>query len=257
MMIRDNEEINVFDVERILGDLPLELIKENITTQVDDPLTYESDYCTEVYEAFAQAENEFGHIETYKQELLEQIDMFNLFLIDHLDKKFMLGIDLNSISDYEAKDMAKNCYNFFIVNLRENIKNFIFNYIVNNKMSLSMLFDEEYKRKDVTTINMKKKFKNKEDVLILSNLLDVINHILNLEFDPVDFVELCSEPEELVADYIKNATSSFIISGNFVPSVLNELKFSHNDTIDEIASSIKLELIEMLNESDFNPDYEG
>ena len=30
-MIRDNEDmINVFDVERIFGDLPLDIIKENV-----------------------------------------------------------------------------------------------------------------------------------------------------------------------------------------------------------------------------------
>ena len=39
-MIRDNDFINGFDIERILGDLPIDIIKENIKSQIDDPLTF-------------------------------------------------------------------------------------------------------------------------------------------------------------------------------------------------------------------------
>ena len=48
-MIRDNDMINVFDIERILGDLPIDIIKENIKTQIDDPLTFMSNQCDQVY----------------------------------------------------------------------------------------------------------------------------------------------------------------------------------------------------------------
>lgn len=37
MISNINDEINDFDVERIMGDLPIEVIKENILTQIDDP----------------------------------------------------------------------------------------------------------------------------------------------------------------------------------------------------------------------------
>ena len=50
-----NDEINDFDVERILGDLPIEVIKENILTQIADPLLYSSDYADDVYSTFANA----------------------------------------------------------------------------------------------------------------------------------------------------------------------------------------------------------
>ena len=41
-MLRDNDMINVFDVERVLGDLPIDIIKENIKSQINDPLSFMS-----------------------------------------------------------------------------------------------------------------------------------------------------------------------------------------------------------------------
>ena len=32
-MIRDNDMINIFDVERVLGDLPIDIIKENLNNE--------------------------------------------------------------------------------------------------------------------------------------------------------------------------------------------------------------------------------
>lgn len=255
-MIRDNKEIiNGFDVERVLNDLPLDIIKENITTQVNDPLLYESDYCSEVYETFDEATNEFGHIDEYKKELEELRDKFNLFVLSEIDGKFGLGIDYNSMSEYEVEELAKNTYQFFIVEFREKINEFILNYILSNKMSLSEMYDEDYRKKDVTTLNMKKKTKNRSEVIILSNLPTIISFILDSDHQPEEFIELSSEAEEMVAEYIKNATTSFTISGNFVSSVLNEIKFAHNDAIDEIASTIRMELIEMIPEDELNPDF--
>ena len=255
-MLRDRDNmINGFDVERVLSDLPLDIIKENITTQVNDPLLYESDYCTEVYETFEEALDEFGHIDEYREEINELKDKFNLFVLNEVDRRFGLDIDLNAISEYEAEELAKNVYQFFIVEFREKVTTFLLNYICYNKMSLGEMFEDDYKKKDVTTLNMKKKTKNRSEVIILSNMTDIISYILDLDHDPEEFIELSSEPEEVVAEYIKNATMSFVIAGNFVGSVLNEIKFAHNDVIDEIASSLRMDLFDMISEDDLNPDF--
>ena len=70
-MIRDNDIINVFDVERVLGDLPIDIIKENIKTQIEDPLTFASNQVDQVYETLEEAMNEFGHIDHYRNEIIE------------------------------------------------------------------------------------------------------------------------------------------------------------------------------------------
>ena len=184
--------------------------------------------------------NEFGHIDEYREEIYEIRDDFNTFLIMELDRRFGLGVDLDNLQDYEVEEVAKTCYEFFVVNLRETITRFMTNYILVNKSSLSELFNDEYKRKDVTTTNMKRLTKNREDILILSNIISVIYHVLDLEHDPEDFMELAVEPGEYAGETIKEYVHSFKIANNFVFSLMNEVKYIHNDIIDEIASEISI-----------------
>lgn len=254
-MLRDNEIINVFDVERVLGDLPIDIIKENIISQIDDPLTFSTNQADQVYDTISEAMEEFGHIDEYKGEIYELKDNFSIFLIQEIDKKFNLGIDIENLADYEIHDVARNCYNFFIVNLRDNLTRFISNYIYSNKLSISEEFGEEYKKRDVTTINMKKLTKNKDDIIILSNTSSIINYVLNLEYQPEEFMALASEDGEYVCGCVTEYVNSFKIAGNFVTDVLNELKFAHNDTIDEIAASIILEIKDSITDDDSNTDF--
>lgn len=241
-MIRDNDFINGFDIERILGDLPIDIIKENIKSQIEDPLTFTTNHCDQVYETLDEAMEEVGHIDEYREELYELRDDFNTFLLLELDQGFGLGIDMENLQTHEMESIAKNAYEFFVVNLRENLTNFLKNYICINKSILAGLFTDEYKRKDVTTSNMKKLTKNRDDVVVLSNIISVIYHILDLEIDPEDFMELAIEPGEYSGEAVREFVLNFKIANNFVYKLFNEIKYIHNDSIDEFASEICLEL---------------
>ena len=237
-MIRDNDYINGFDIERILGDLPIDIIKENIKSQIDDPLSFMTNHCDQVYETLDEAMDEIGHIDEYRYELNEIRDDFNSFLVTELDSRFSLGIDLDNLQTYEMEDIGKNAYEFFVVDLKKNITNFLMNYICLNKNYLASLFTDEYKRKDVTTSNMKKLTKNRDDVVILSNIISVIYNILDVELDPEDFMEMAVEPGDYAGESVKEYVRSFKIANNFVYNLFNEVKYIHNDIIDEFASEI-------------------
>ena len=257
-MIRDNDMINVFDIERVLGDLPIDIIKENIKTQIDDPLTFMSDQCEQVYETLQEAMDEFGHIDEYRYELMEIKDDFSTFLIIELNNRFNLGIDLENLDGSEIHNLAQCCYEFFVLNLKENLSNFFINYINMNQSTIADIFIDEYKRKDVTTTNMKKFTKNRNLVLILSNIISVLNYILDIYHDPEDFMELAIEPGEYTGEYVKEAVYSFKITNNFVSNLLNEIKYSHNDIIDELASEIIINIKENISIEDLNNgDIEG
>lgn len=237
-MLRDDDYINGFDIERILGDLPLDIIKENIKSQIDDPLTFMTNHCDQVYETLDEAMDEIGHIDEYRYEINEIRDNFNSFLVTELDARFSLGIDLDNLQTYEMEEIGKYSYEFFVVDLKRNITNFLMNYICLNKSYLASLFTDEYKRKDVTTTNMKKLTKNKDDVVILANIISVIYNILELELDPEDFMELAVEPGDYAGEAVKEYVRSFKIANNFVYNLFNEVKYIHNDIIDEFASEI-------------------
>ena len=241
-MLRNEETVNELDFERVMDDLPMEIIKENIVTQISDPLTFMTNQCEQVYDTINEAYDEVGQVEEFKYRLDEEKDKFTLFLIEELNNKFNLGIDINGMSNMELHEIAINCYTFFVCDLKENLTNFLLNYIYNNKSSLCDLFVDGYKRKDVTTTNMKRLTKNKEDVVIMSNIISVIYHILELDHQPEDFMELAVEPGEYIGENIKEAVYAFKLSGNFVYNLLSEITLTHNDVIDEIASTIIMEM---------------
>lgn len=241
-MIRDDEFINGFDLDRILGDLPIDIIKENIKTQIDDPLIFAMDQCDQFYQTMNEASEEFDHIDEYRYEIQEMKDDFNVFLGNELNNKFNLGIDMENMQSFELEGIVKAGYQFFVLDLKENITRFITNYILANKTSIYELFNDSYRRKDVTTTNMKKLTKNREDVVILSNIISVIYHILDLEHDPEDFMNLATEPGEYYGSILTEAVHDFRISNNFVQDILSEIKYNHNDYIDEIATEIILSM---------------
>lgn len=245
-MIRDIDEINSIDVDRILGDLALDLIKENIETQVKDPVYYSIDYCEEVFETIDNAYNELAHIEEFKTQLDEIKDTFIIFVLELLNDKFNLDISLENRTSDELKDIMYNCYRVFVIDFREIVENFLLNYVNLNKFSLADMYEDQFKRKDVTTVNIKKMTDSKEDILVISNLPDIVSHILDLEHDPVDFMNLGAEIEEYHASKVMEYLHDFTIAGNFTSAILNELKFTHNDIIDSINSNIRLQLISSL-----------
>jgi hypothetical protein len=132
-MIRDDEFINGFDLDRILGDLPIDIIKENIKTQIDDPLIFAMDQCDQFYQTMNEASEEFDHIDEYRYEIQEMKDDFNVFLGNELNNKFNLGIDMENMQSFELEGIVKACYQFFILDLKENVTRFITNYILANK----------------------------------------------------------------------------------------------------------------------------
>jgi hypothetical protein len=89
---------------------------------------------------------------------------------------------------------------------------------------------------------MKRLTKNREDILVLSNIISVIYHVLDLEHDPDDFMELAIEPGEYSGETVKEYVHSFKIANNFVYTLMNEVKYIHNDLIDEIASEISINM---------------
>lgn len=245
-MIRDIDEINNIDVDRILGDLALDLIKENIETQVKDPVYYSIDYCEEVFETLDRAYDELGHIEDYKLQIDEIRDTFITYVLDLLNTKFNLDISIENKTPGELKDIMYSCYRVFVIDFREIVENFLTSYVNLNKFSLADMFEDQFKRKDVTTVNIKKLTDSKEDILVIANLPDIVSHILDLEHDPVDFMNLGAEVEEYHASKVMEYLNDFTIAGNFTSAVLNEIKFTHNDIIDSINSNIRLQLISSL-----------
>lgn len=232
------------DLHMLLADLPTDLIKENIRDQIENPLSTTVNFTETVIDKIRELENIYGDNDEVMRNVHNECISFFSFIIEQISERFELGIDSSYFTDFnQIKNIGLALYNFFILNYKENITNFFYYYIIKNKKAIVSQFESYLKKKDVTTNSTKKKIKNREDVLIVSNLPNVINYIANLEIEPVDFILYASN----ISDFEINSIISLIeldhMSGGFVYDYINLVIDDYDYILDEIMTDIKLRLV--------------
>lgn len=243
----DNDEYELstdLEIDTLLADLPLDLIKENIKEQINDPLSTSIDYVNVITEKCDLIKEQFEDPEIH-QTIKNNLRNFFQFVLDELEKRFGFILDLDDEED-EIIALGEAMYNFFILRYRKNISRFIYKFIIKNKKSLADHFESIGKRKDVTSISLKKQIKNKDDILIISNLPNVIKYILSLEVEPLDFLKYAADDEIYEATMIKKFITEGKIAGNFVNDYLNLIKDEYDEILDEIQTDVKLKIIKKI-----------
>ena len=240
----DYEIVNNIDLDIILSDLPIELITESIKYQIYHPLDVGTDYCTIVFDKCSQVLQLYKGIEDIEKEIEELLDKFCLSILQMLDDKYKFDIVYDNLNTYDISKMTLILYKFFILRYRKTVSGFVYNFILKNKKMLSEQFMNDDKRKDVTTLVLKKKTKNKDDVRIISNLPQIIKFILELEHDPIEFIDLASPVDLFYADEIKKMLEAFTLAGNFTRPYLSTVVNQYNEVIDEILMEVRIKLCE-------------
>ena len=95
-------------------------------------------------------------------ELDRQLIEFFVFIMERINDKFDLGLDVNSIaSSKEAIEIGEAIYKYFILRYTKNITRFITKYIFKNKKTICQYYsDLNGQKKDVSTLAYKKQIKN-------------------------------------------------------------------------------------------------
>jgi len=242
----DYEIVNSIDLDIILSDLPIDLILASIEYQINNPLDVDADYCTIVFDKCAQVMQEFKGIEDVERDMEEVLNKFCLSVLNKLDDKFHFDINYEDLTGYDIAKMTALLYKFFILRYRKNISRFIYNFIQKNKKMISEQFANDEKRKDVTTLVMKKMTKNKDDIRIIGNLPTVIKNILEMDHDPVDFMELAAPVDLYYCEEIIKLLEDFTLSGNFTKAYLNTIIHQYTDVVDEILIEVRSKMCEDL-----------
>lgn len=211
------------DDQLFLSRIPMEILQNSIESQFQDPL---EDGKIDYVQSFLN-KYQFSLDNMYEEdqmELDELHDQFINFMIHMLDD--YLGIGIPDIEDMD-EDMQHRyihyTYNFFITNIKKNFINLILHEIYNNREDISAIC---IKKKDVIYLNFKQEINDEYDVLVLSNLSDVIKYILEKEYTVDDFFEYCiSEKDEVEIEneFVKAKFDDFSITGNFVPYYIGKV----------------------------------
>lgn len=238
----DYELASSIETELLLVDLPMDVIKESIRYQIQNPLSTRVNYVDAVNDIFRELRTQYAEDPEVLSTVNSYISDFYSFIIHETDQKFDLGIDTETFETADYLQVGTAVYNFIILRYQKNITKFIQRYIAKNKKALVEHFDRETKKKDVTTIATKKKVKNKDDALIISNLPSVINYIINIEVEPAIFISYASNDELYEASILQDLIRTGRMLGNFTEKYLDHIREGY-DVLDDIQTDVKMKLM--------------
>lgn len=243
----DNYEISSdLELDSLLSDLPIEVIKESIKEQVADPLSTNINYVNTIVEKCGVLRREFEENEDALKQINDLLEDFFRFLITEIDTKFDLTLDVSDDAVDTLVSIGEILYSFLILRYKKNISKFIYKFIIKNKKFLVEQFEKQSKKKDVTSISLKKQIKNKDDILLISNLPNVIKYIMNLYIEPLDFLKYACDDEYYEGSILKQMILSGKLVGNFVTEYLNLIVYDNDDILDEVQTDVKLKLLKKI-----------
>lgn len=222
--------------EVFLSEVPIEIIKESITTQFNEPFEYrKKDYVRSFISRYNfSKENLFDDdltlTEIYRDEFLK-------FMENTFENYLCIGFpDLEDKDEDTQDDLIHLTYRFFIKNIKKNFINLFSNFI-NDKRNETSSFCE--KRKDITATNFKSEIDDDYDIQVLANLDNIIEGITaevkNYTVD--DFFKLCTGDElSLELEFVENAYFEFNITGNFIEKYFEMI---NDDFLVEIQSKLR------------------
>ena len=158
---------NDIDTEMMLTELPMDVLEENITKQFENPIeNHKMDYIANFITKYKYSKETLdAYADDYNDDQisLSQIrSEFIVFMTELFEQKLDLGFPMiDELLEEDQDELLHFTYRFFIMNIKRNFVNVIMNYIDKNKEDICETLP---RRKDVTTLTMKKDIEDPLDV---------------------------------------------------------------------------------------------
>lgn len=227
--------------EIFLSELPATLLQENIRSQFKEPMEYKKmDFVqTFIHKYMYTKENMELESTDYDSDLPQIFQNFVIFMEDIFSEYLGIGLPtLDELSEDDQLELIHNTYRFFITNIKKNFVGMVTSYITLH----SKLLTENYsKKKDVTTLSLKKEVDDQSKLMIISNLGDIIDFIFAEEILVDEFMKLVySYDPSFETEFVTAKFDSFDITGNFYENYVNMISM---DFKSEIESKIRSKLL--------------
>lgn len=235
------------DTDALLSEIPLELLKEHILSQFREPLNgvnndLLSSFITNYKYIDSQINDEANRIR-YDNIRNDFINFMRKTFSDYLGLGFP---ELDTMNDDDIFETLYITYRFFIIMMKKNFTAFIMNSI-EDQYRKEFIISHYDKRKDVTTFRFKDMDVIEDyDILVISNLYEIIRDILDDEMDIDTFFRMCEYDDvSYELDTMRDAFDNFNITGNFYRKYVDILD---DDFIYEIESKVRHKILKKYSE---------
>lgn len=226
--LSENTITNDIEIEKLLVELDINLIKENIKEQIME-LDNNVNYINPLEVKFKTIESMFSDNEDVMAPARNYMQDLYTFVLECIMDSF--DIDINIPSDTEElSTLANVAYEFLVISFVKNTSKFFTKYIVQNKKMFIQEFGNN--KKDLSTTVIKKTIKNKDDVVIVSKCPSIFKSVLYTDFNEDDFLEY-TKNNEFISLKMKEYVDNGIIMGNIINKYF-ELVRDNNDVYDTI-----------------------
>lgn len=197
----------------------LSLITESIRMQFEDPSSYSKIDAVELFitrynATLRDLEENYDEEESAKVKEIHR--KFISFMQKMFKDKLKIGIpELDDMSTEDQDTMVHYLYRFFIINIKQNILNYVKAYIKKNKSALGSVLPS------VNTVSSKRFSGIMDDqdmIRICSNSDDVVKLALtDKDITVTDFLDMCKAKEDdLEREFINEQYDNAGVTGNFV-----------------------------------------
>ena len=231
-----------------LKNLHEELISENIKEQIKNPFDIKTNFVEMFSESFVSALESQDLDSDSKKKIISEAKAFYINTINLIDEKFDLECDTETFCEQIAtlKDYCEAMYWFFVIKYKKNAKNIMVKYIIKNKKSICNNLEYFKKKKDVTTVSLKRKISDVDTTLLVSNLPEVLDYIKSLDI-PMDKLITYLNLDNYYIGIINSLINNCIIRSDFQYNYLSALYEGQQDiNYDDILTSIQRGLVENL-----------
>jgi hypothetical protein len=229
-MFNELYQSSSLDDEQFLSAMPLSILEDGIKKQFINPLDYRK---TDYVQSFIQKYNFSldNMTEDDENEVADLHDEFIQFMKELLHEELNLGLDgIEDMPEDDQHELIHFVYRFFITNMKKNFATLIINYIDRNRDEIEPTL---VKTKDVIYRNFKPELDDEYYVLILSNLSNVISHILSASFDVDSFLDYVTGKTPVIeTEFLKTNTDKFIITGNFVQPYIAMVDYDFRQSLE-------------------------
>lgn len=205
------------DIDMEILDIPLDMLKENIKCQIEDPTTA-TNYIEMINDKMDVLFEMYGEDPDQSQKVRDIAVNLYGFIINEICDRFEIthGIEFDNVEN--VKEYATALYLYLIIRFEKNIYKYTKNYIDSYKKDLAAEYASTSKRKDVTMLSIKRKKKNvnRDDVVILGNLHEIVDGILTQGATPEMFFSLSSGTSNYEASVLSDLFEGGILDGRFV-----------------------------------------
>jgi hypothetical protein len=153
------------------------------------------------------------------------------------------GLDLEPTIPSIYKRKIKSLYNFLIIYRFNNLMSVYYTYILNHRKDIAKELRPYTDKKDITVGNMRKQIKNFDDISILYNLSEIIDHLAVDDMKMDEFIDLLTTAD---GDSVDTYLSVECLTGCSIPKPL-ETYSSFVTNNDDLRSSLENELLFHLN----------